>query len=226
MSKMIKSRIQNKHDTEENWLKADNFTPLIGELIVYDPDDNNPSPKIKIGDGETNVNELPFIDLHYTYDTIVENYDQGIQSFSYTLTSSYTKIYCKHMGLYDRVTITAPDGRYIVYASDTSLYLNDYIVFPDVLDLWTVTEGTALSYHELWEKDNTFSLEANSDWAEHVFAIADLDKDIRDIKAKIAFNYKDLDDLIKQEENTRKAQDISLGSKISEVTAAANKTQE
>ena len=54
-NKIIKTRIQQKHDISENWAKAENFTPLIGEIIVYD--DLN---KIKIGDGKTNVNNLPF----------------------------------------------------------------------------------------------------------------------------------------------------------------------
>ena len=35
---VIKGRIINKHDTEENWNKAVNFAPLLGETIVYDPD--------------------------------------------------------------------------------------------------------------------------------------------------------------------------------------------
>lgn len=54
-----KGRIQHKHDTTENWNKAENFIPLEGEIIIYT--DVN---KIKLGDGETNVNSLPFIDDH------------------------------------------------------------------------------------------------------------------------------------------------------------------
>jgi hypothetical protein len=40
---------------------ATNFSPLAGELIIYDPDVNNPYPRFKVGDGETNVNDLPFV---------------------------------------------------------------------------------------------------------------------------------------------------------------------
>ena len=54
-NKVIKTRMQQKHDISENWAKAKNFSPLIGEIIVYD--DLN---KFKIGDGKTNVNDLPF----------------------------------------------------------------------------------------------------------------------------------------------------------------------
>lgn len=53
-------RIIHKHDTEENWLKAINFIPKQGELIIYDTDDIHTQPRFKIGDGETLVSELPF----------------------------------------------------------------------------------------------------------------------------------------------------------------------
>ena len=36
--KNMKARIVHKHDTEANWLKATNFTPMKGEIIVYDID--------------------------------------------------------------------------------------------------------------------------------------------------------------------------------------------
>jgi hypothetical protein len=54
-------RIINKHDTEENWLKATGFTPKQGELIIYDVDANYDYERAKIGDGINNVNDLPFI---------------------------------------------------------------------------------------------------------------------------------------------------------------------
>ena len=59
--KYINSRIQNKHDIEANWIKATNFTPLLGELIIYDIDDNYDYERFKIGDGVSNVNALPFV---------------------------------------------------------------------------------------------------------------------------------------------------------------------
>lgn len=59
--KTVKTRFIQKHDTETNWLKATNFTPLEGEIIIYDIDYTYDYPRIKIGDGATNVNNLPFI---------------------------------------------------------------------------------------------------------------------------------------------------------------------
>ena len=59
-NKEIVSRIVHKHDTEANWLKATSFTPLLGEIIVYDIDATHEHERFKIGDGKTLVNNLPF----------------------------------------------------------------------------------------------------------------------------------------------------------------------
>ena len=59
--KIMKTRIIHKHDTEKNWNKATNFIPKQGELIVYDKDATYDYERFKIGDGETNVNSLPFV---------------------------------------------------------------------------------------------------------------------------------------------------------------------
>lgn len=74
--KNIYSRMQQKHDVQANWEKAVNFTPLVGEIIIYDPDENNLKSRIKIGDGKTNVNNLTFIGneeaLLYSEQTLTE----------------------------------------------------------------------------------------------------------------------------------------------------------
>lgn len=64
----IKTRIRLKSDTEANWNKAGprdgsaGFVPLAGELIVYSADATHPFSRLKVGDGSTNVVNLPFID--------------------------------------------------------------------------------------------------------------------------------------------------------------------
>lgn len=68
MAKTLKTRVMQKHDTEANWKLATNFTPLNGEIIIYDEDDNYNYKRVKIGDGTTNVNDLPFIDKKLTDD--------------------------------------------------------------------------------------------------------------------------------------------------------------
>lgn len=60
-NKTLNARVVQKHDIEENWLKATNFTPKAGEIIIYDADANNSLPRIKIGDGVSNVNDLEFV---------------------------------------------------------------------------------------------------------------------------------------------------------------------
>lgn len=55
-TKNIKSRIQLKYDTLENWKKAKNFIPYKGEICIY-----SDGPQMKIGDGETKINDLPFV---------------------------------------------------------------------------------------------------------------------------------------------------------------------
>lgn len=59
---MTKEKIIIKKDTIENWNKAKNFIPKEGEIIIYNDIDN----AIKIGNGKTNVNDLPFLSK-YTY---------------------------------------------------------------------------------------------------------------------------------------------------------------
>lgn len=59
--KVLKTRIKMKNGTPQEWLLAQNFIPLQGEIIIY----NDDVPKIKIGDGVTLVEELPFITDNY-----------------------------------------------------------------------------------------------------------------------------------------------------------------
>lgn len=68
--KQIKARQQQKHDTEINWdiASSKGFIPLAGEMIIYDVDEKNNSPRIKIGDGVTNVKDLPFTSAKSTED--------------------------------------------------------------------------------------------------------------------------------------------------------------
>jgi hypothetical protein len=54
------ARFTPKGDIEANWKKANGFVPLKKELILYLPDDKHPITRIKVGDGITGINELPF----------------------------------------------------------------------------------------------------------------------------------------------------------------------
>ena len=59
--KTLKARLKMKHGKESEWTLATRFTPLEGEIIVYDVDNNHTSPRFKVGDGTTNVNNLKFV---------------------------------------------------------------------------------------------------------------------------------------------------------------------
>ena len=54
---MIKEQTLIKKDTSINWNKAKNFIPKENEIIIY-TDFNS----IKIGNGKTKINDLPFVD--------------------------------------------------------------------------------------------------------------------------------------------------------------------
>lgn len=56
---MIKSNAVVKVDKAENWEKAKNYIPDKFTIVVYEFD--NSSPKVKLGDGFHNVNDLPFL---------------------------------------------------------------------------------------------------------------------------------------------------------------------
>ena len=73
MGATIDTRIKQKRDTTANWNAARGFIPLEGELIVYNDYKSIQKtidgelktvqvPGIKIGDGQTYVQDLPFID--------------------------------------------------------------------------------------------------------------------------------------------------------------------
>lgn len=68
--KTLNTRFQMKTDTEENWLKATNFIPKNGEIIIYATDATHSYQRLKVGDGATLVNNLPFINDAITESTI------------------------------------------------------------------------------------------------------------------------------------------------------------
>lgn len=55
----MKARVSNLYKTEAEWNKL-SFTPLDGELIVYAPDEKYSYARLKVGDGKTSLQLLPF----------------------------------------------------------------------------------------------------------------------------------------------------------------------
>ena len=56
----IKARVIHKHGVQANWEKATDFIPMKGEIVIYDTDETYAYERIKIGDGVTEINQLPF----------------------------------------------------------------------------------------------------------------------------------------------------------------------
>lgn len=82
MSETLNARVIHMHDIEANWLLATNFIPKKGEIIVYDKDETTPYIRLKVGDGETLVNDLKFVtdnilDTIITWDNEIGYIDSG-----------------------------------------------------------------------------------------------------------------------------------------------------
>lgn len=87
MSATINARVQVKRDTKANWAAARGFIPLAGEVIVYNDYKTKTYeveeygeivtktvliPNVKIGDGNSYVQDLPFVDTDLR-DTLMEH---------------------------------------------------------------------------------------------------------------------------------------------------------
>ena len=100
--KNMNTRIQHKHDIEVNWNKALNFIPKIGEVIVYDIDDNYNYSRFKIGDGVRTINDLEFLlDTQYishnsnTLSQILEQYRSDIENITFEETDPTVPAWAK-----------------------------------------------------------------------------------------------------------------------------------
>ena len=54
----IKTRIGLRRDTEANWNALSNFKPIKGEVCLIETSDGL---KVKVGDGETMFQDLPYL---------------------------------------------------------------------------------------------------------------------------------------------------------------------
>ena len=134
--KNIKTRIIHKHDTEENWNKATNFIPKQGEIIVYDIDSSHSYERIKIGDGTTNVNSLPYVSetvvdakLSSTSENPVQNkviYDALDKKIEEPSGNGLVRKYMSGLYVTMGVDTTMPDSP-TEYSIPTTKLLKDYV---------------------------------------------------------------------------------------------------
>ena len=71
----MKARITLLHRAEKEWNKI-NFIPAAGEVIIYDPDEIYSYARMKLGDGKTFLNDLPFF-VHMAVDEYLNVVDGG-----------------------------------------------------------------------------------------------------------------------------------------------------
>lgn len=57
--KVLKARIQQKHDTPQAWRES-TFVPKEAEMVIYDANAEYTIPRIKFGDNSNKVDDLPF----------------------------------------------------------------------------------------------------------------------------------------------------------------------
>lgn len=57
----LTSRMVQLHKTSAEWSTYEEFIPNKGELVIFDPDTETDYSRIKIGDGETFLKDLPFV---------------------------------------------------------------------------------------------------------------------------------------------------------------------
>jgi len=72
-----------QHKTAEEWVYDTTYVPRVGEIVIYDKDENHDYARMKVGDGSTLVAQLPFLDAGTingkTIEPVVlrfQNYDQ------------------------------------------------------------------------------------------------------------------------------------------------------
>lgn len=74
----IKARIQHLYKTAAEWQAFEeanpDFKPNPGELIIYQVDSENDTPRIKFGNGTNKLSELPFV---ITEGSIISSLDAG-----------------------------------------------------------------------------------------------------------------------------------------------------
>lgn len=93
--KRINARLTPKGDIEANWKKATGFVPLDKEVIIYKPDENHSYSRMKVGDGITEINDLPFL---ATQDSLPVAYINDDGELIFELGKGITDAYINQQG--------------------------------------------------------------------------------------------------------------------------------
>ena len=155
--KNLNARIVHKHDIEANWLKATSFIPKQGEIIVYDIDANYNHERLKIGDGETNVNDLPFYACSWNdltdvpfggYGDVVLTWDRNIKNEEHhivTLNMGSDNSGDLHKRGYYYVSNSTPSNEVLVEGYNITFGSYEY---PFNYNKWFETENEISSFND------------------------------------------------------------------------------
>lgn len=80
MKPNMRARVSQLCKTEAEWNVLLDFVPFAGEVIVFSPDKYYKYARIKIGDGETKLTDLPFFINSSINDFIINHYDMVIDA--------------------------------------------------------------------------------------------------------------------------------------------------
>lgn len=159
--------IGQKYDTEENWAKS-NYIPIKGEIIIYSPN------KIKIGDGITKVNDLPFVTENNSSSSATIAYVDNVYVDSKNPDVSFSKpianIDLQETTLYYDIERTKPISYIDVYKlieQDSLIISSDYTPKPehgeDTSRYWIAKPtGLEIKYKKINEENEIEQLRLGS----------------------------------------------------------------
>lgn len=156
IEKRLNGRIVHKGDIEANWKKAVGFVPLAKEIIIYLPDENYDYSRMKIGDGITSVNDLPFESQQADWDQNDNTKKDYIKNKPFGVKQAFEPItWDGNIEGRDRIDLSAiANGIYLIKVSDEIL---DYdMLLGSTLNVSTlegVVETKTLLENELMPKE-------------------------------------------------------------------------
>ena len=130
-NKQINARVALKHDIEANWITAgeNDFCPLAGEVIIFDPDNSCAMIRYKIGRWANsektelvNINDLPF--------------EANLMYVEQQLTDEQKKVARENIGAISvEIGETPKDGEILVYDATSNKLVNSGFTI-DSLKQW------------------------------------------------------------------------------------------
>lgn len=141
-TRILKTRIQNKIDSEARWKNHPEFIPLAGEAIIYtDVNGDSDKVQIKFGDGITTIGKLPFATSPEASNVIIEN----VPSQSGTLTYNGSE--------QSPVWSNFDETQMYISGITTGTNAGEYTAYFTPLTGYCWSDGTAVAKEVAWKID-------------------------------------------------------------------------